>query len=410
MAIAAFNLGIISLIFDYAYDSGFNPCEILFFRGFISLILTFGIDFTRTYLSFTKNDNTNKFNNFENSEVKQLNSANELNELNELTELNAFNELNDESKSDESHWKNNDEFGNGYTLQRVYKSSRFNYIFNLNGGEESLVYLILRGLGRTCSSLSFYFGLSLLSLGTISLLINTGAIWSVFLDKFWFKEKLYARYYVVTVLVVVGVVLITQPDVIFGSLSRESSNSSNSVDQSSTLVTVLGYVLGITSAMEESFGFGAMRKFTMYEKENRYIAIDKQESELEEKLNDKIIFAGMYSLSFFMTIFGLIFSLIVYHEFLYDNIATAWYNYGVLYVFLIGLGHVLLIYCINYAVARLKVSEVSLIALTEVIWAYILQIIFFDEIPDILDIGGIILIICSISFLFLYNIYTDNSH
>ena len=123
----------------------------------------------------------------------------------------------------------------------------------------------------------------------------------------------------------------------------------------------------------------------------------------------KIIFAGMYSISFNFAIVGIIGSFIVDGEFFYDSVNENDFNPKAwLYAFLVGIVSTFAMYFLNYSlgVGKVNVNEMSLIALTEVIWAFIFQIMFLNQNIDYWDIIGVVCIIIQLlSCLFIIFIH-----
>ena len=209
------------------------------------------------------------------------------------------------------------------------------------------------------------------------------------IDKFIFGLKLGWIHYLVTLLVLGGVVLVAQPDFIFNSSGDHDAKTNSS------LLTTIGYICSVGTGICEAFGFAAMQKFSNIEKiKNTNIS------------DESIVFAGMYSIVIQFAIFGIIGSLIVYDEFLYNTFLVVGID-GILCAFGVSILGLIIVIAVNSAVSRLTVNEMSLLTLTEVMWGYLFQVGIFGHAPNWIEIVGIVLIVLPMACFLGYNVYKE---
>ena len=451
MALNAFCLASGALLFDLAYAFGFNPFEIMFFRGFIAFIGGIVYDIVDKHLRYktssiharttagrinpcndhyaitthdndkhlgssigghdhlqsTETDRQRLISNHTyhiNGEISSLTSREHVqisrnddeevevdynyNHNDDRLDISSSSILNDDININTTRTDRERSRDRTGLIHYILRSLDLVYTAQLlkNGRYRSLSWLVTRGTVRICTTALFYFSLTWIYLGTSVTLYHTSPVWSLILDKIMFNKKLTWGHYVVTLLIIIGMLLIVQPPFIFTKdAGDETTNSS--------LYTLLGYVFGVGSAVFQAFSFASMSKFTTIEKQRN---ID----------NVSIIFAGMYSVTLQYSLLGIIGSVIVYGEFLYSNVTNVG-AVGVLYIFGIGLFGLVAIFTVNFSVARLSVNEVALLALTEVIWAYVFQIIILLQSPNWIECLGIVLVILPMCCFFGYNIYIE---
>lgn len=263
-------------------------------------------------------------------------------------------------------------------------------------------WLYLDSLLKPLYLVFLYLSLSYISIGTSTVLIDTSVIFALLTDKFIFKTELYLRHYIVTIFVCIGLLFVWQPSAIFGSLSKSKTNSSAS-DTDDTLGLVLGYTFGICSAIGEASVLAVTKQFMWVERkhnDNVYLEERGIIVSIEQSMN----FAVLYGQSIGSIILGIIGSLIAYQTFLNNVFEGDIILIGYIAIVLTGVTTVAAIYTTNFGLDRLNVSEVGLLFLTEIVWSYVIQIVCLNEIPDLLDIVGSLIIACSISFLLIYNI------
>ena len=398
----AFLIGCASLLYDLADDAGFNPFEILFFRGFVAFIGGIIYDASDKYMieNSRQKNNGNIISNLSSDNIDGPMSI----DMSVSSSIPSHDQETRALISDEttksSHGgggvvpaNDNSEDGTlwcpGSSLDVVYAVNLYNCKQNgfYDDKYEARIWITIRGFLRVPTVLFLYCSLSYIYLGTSIALQSTSAIWSLFFDKFMFDKTLTWDHYIGTILVVTGMVLVTQPSFIFSSDSADDSKTNSS------LLTTLGYFSGIASAIFQAAAFAAMAKFSSIEK--------------KRNVNDvSIIFAGMYSVSFHYTIFGIFGSFIIYDEFLYNNITTVGAS-GIFYVIGVGLFNLTALISVNYSVARLTVNEFSLLALTEIVWAYVFECLVLSEVGDWIEVLGVIVIVVSMGALFGYHIYIE---
>ena len=442
MLFNAFVLGCGSLLFDLSYDVGFNAFEIIFFRGSIALIGGIMYDIVDKYLEYKRShgSNTNRSDDSVNYKNKKLStmSTNE-HEMSPLPDTDVYlseSTPNDETTSlispvsqsdpdenddeedintEKEKQEQNDRDVSTPKSSSASSTSTVNWLsdlkqymlpndcgwmssldivytlnfFTSNEYYPSNIWLITRGTLRIIATVLFYFSLEWIYLGTSVTLYDTVPIWSLFLDKFMFGRKLTWSHYLVTLVVIAGVILIVQPSFIF------NSGGAGDAKTDSTVYTVLGYICPFASGIFHGFAMAAMQKFTQLE-ENRTGYVD----------TGSVIFAGMYSVSAQYAILGIIGSFIVYGEFLYGSFPAIG-AIGIFYALGVGLLSLVGLLTVNFSIARLSMNEVSLLMLFEVIWAYVFELIIYNEKPNWIEIIGVLLIILPMCCFFGYNIYRE---
>ena len=416
-----------SVLFDLAYDAGFNLFEILFFRGFIALLGGLLYDVGSRYLEY-KNIVGNKMmddtadiiinDDTSDGENSPLNLANRDTHMSwsvgGITDDNNNNNHDDEPVGgDETPFliaganinsgdaRANDDNRSVAGVARskskkdwwssVYIVYTVRLVTDWNEYYPSNLWLLFRGTLRIVATLLFYLSLEWIYLGTSVTLYDTVPVWSLFLDRFMFGRQLTLSHYLVTLVVVCGMVLVVQPSFIFDTGAGDGNTHS-------TVYTVAGYICPIASGIFEAFTIATMQQFTNCEKERNIDISDTS-----------IIFAGMYSVSIQYAVFGIIGSFMLYGEFLYPTCANVG-AIGIAYALGIGLFNLFALITVNFSVTRLTTSEISLLLLLEVIWAYLFELVLYNESPDLIEIIGVILIILPMCCFFGYNIYIERGN
>ena len=296
-------------------------------------------------------------------------------------------------------------------------STNIYYMFHFFGGKETGLWAFSFFIIKFLSSSSLYFAYEYLNLGNAITLRSATAIFAIFIEGCILKHKdIEIKHWVVTILTIIGIIFMAQPSWIFddiniNGITNNNNNGSEENDVESSekeWKRFVGYLCGLTTSFCTAIGSLIMKKIIAVEK--------KKQTQLDIITKDQrgVTVIGLYALVMGRFILGIIFSLIVYQTFLIvefnnnndnNNQREIDYN-GSLWWYLIGICIITL--CmhsgLNYSLQYLLVTESKLIRSTDVIWAFILQVIVFGQIPSVLDIIGVCFIIVPVTVLNIYSL------
>lgn len=354
-------LATMSLMFDLAYDGGFNAFELVFLRGSVSFLAAMVYDFLDKMVTNC------------NCHDQHKNTSKILTLGNILVDTDLWQTILDISDTD-------------------------NIKISL--------WLLMRGFAKMIDIVFFYQSLTLIALGFAGMLSDTTPIWSLFFDKCFIDRQLKFMHYFVTLLGILGIIFVAEPSFIFGHSRDDDDDDTSNNDTVSD--QVLGCILATIAAIAQGIAFIAMQKYILHQT-NRVQIINGMNSlsneENKREFDQKINFAGIYSASLQIAIFGVIGSLIFEGGF-FNGVTNAITSYYVLiYGLSIGLLGFFGLFLVNFASPKLSTNEMACLSLTSTFFAYVYQILIFNTIPTFYQIIGIGLIFFSMVSLILSNIY-----
>ena len=328
----------------------------------------------------------------------------------------------------------------------------------------------MRGLLTGLNITFWYLAITQISLGGAITVHNTSPIWGVLLEKYMFdSNSIYWSHYIVILLCIIGVVCISQPSFLIDYINPNSDKDDYTTNEtiigySSAVLSGLFQALSF-AAMRKFVMTEAEYTYTYPKstnengngndtnsrtsKTNESIEMDEnhggipaQDLEEENGGNDnysysyddgttsssnssnstsdsnndsnkndtRIVFAAMYVIPVNFTMLGVLGSFIVYGEFFYQSVNANDFDYeAFMYAIFVGCISVFAMFFLNYSLGpgKVNVNEMSLIALTEVIWGYVFQILFLNQTVDSWDIVGFVFIIIPVGVMFVYNIYSQ---
>ena len=286
-------------------------------------------------------------------------------------------------------------------------STNIYYFFHSFGGRQTKLWLGSFFLLNFVSSASLYFAYQFLNLGNAITLRSATAIFAIFIEGCILKnEDIEIKHWIVTFLTIIGIIFMAQPSWIFDNIN--GSNQETDVESNEKeWQRFIGYLCGLTSSMSTAVGSLIIKKIISIEK--------KQQTQLDILAKDQrgVTVVGLYALTIGRFVLGILFSLIVYAKFLIvdfnSSSSSSIRNVNMnasLWWYLIGIGIITLCMYggLNYSLQFLLVTESKLIRSTDVIWAFILQVIIFGQIPDFLDIIGVCCIVIPVTALNVYSV------
>ena len=279
-------------------------------------------------------------------------------------------------------------------------------MFNLSEG--SAKWLFLRGFSKVMVIIMFYYSLTVLNLRTTMTLYNTIPIWALVFDECVFAEMtVLPIHFFITIIVTVGIVLLSQPSFLFDSHYLENSSEPASAGEPRSVTTfemIVGYALSLGSAVFECIAFISQRKIALLER------IVNDNGDVDYSNSGSVIICGVYSVSVQLLLMGFFGSYTFYQEFLVnkdfmtDNMIT----------YLLGAGFLsfLSIYTMNDGVSRITIIQVSLLVICQLIWVYVFETLWLsnnifnkNKYSPWMEIVGIGLIVVPTAILCLYTMY-----
>ena len=226
--------------------------------------------------------------------------------------------------------------------------------------------VVARGMVGGCGFVLYFFTLSALPLGDAVALLSLSPVVTVWASAVFLKEPMRPLHLLAAITTVVGSFLIARPDFIFGS--QEQSKPSSSYNP-------IGY---LTALMGTCTGAGV---FLLMRKAGR-------------------VGAHTLQLLYSWVLFGLIFSSLL--GVVVPSIMGEW-SWGLpssltVWGFLLGCccfgttAHFLL----NFAARHSNPGLASIARSSGILWAYLLQIVLFDQVPTLLTWAGVICVTLSL--------------
>ncbi|EFA80066.1 hypothetical protein PPL_06888 [Heterostelium album PN500] len=228
------------------------------------------------------------------------------------------------------------------------------------GDKSKRLILVFRGLSSTSSAVCVFYTISVLPLGdaiamSCSTLLFTGVLGSTIL-----KEKWTTINSICTILSIVGVIIISKPSFIFGNNVNDES-----ISQAKRILFTL---IGVLGAFFQSVSNVFSRKIG--KDTNPFVLVVYYQSIVVVSILPVCLFLNILrapSLNQWLYLLGM----------------------GVLGFIFQGMG--------NRAFQIENVAKVSPLNYTQIIFTYIMQILFFKESPDIFSIfGSICIILCAV--------------
>mmetsp|Transcript_7683 Transcript_7683/g.14308 ORF Transcript_7683/g.14308 Transcript_7683/m.14308 type:complete len:336 (+) Transcript_7683:249-1256(+) len=245
----------------------------------------------------------------------------------------------------------------------LIKSSRCNASHQLFGPQQARIWILLRGFVGSISTMMYFFAVRMLPLGNTTSIAAASPAVTLVLSKCFLNEEIGLRQIFLVIFVIAGAVLIAKPSFLFGGNEEHGAG--------------IGYLLATISCATYGFIFVVTKKAV------RAAAVQDINLEL------------LLSYNTFTAIIGLICGLIIPGQsFVMPDRQMEFTAMFVLTV--IGL---LVHFSYNFGAKHLDASVVSVITTTECIWAYMLQIILFNQKPDLLSSVGAVMIFVAITLI-----------
>jgi drug/metabolite transporter (DMT)-like permease len=240
------------------------------------------------------------------------------------------------------------------------------------GGSAYCIQVVLvRGIVGAAGFCFAYYTLSVLDIGDAVATLSLYPIPTVLLGRFLLQEEISVLQLTSVVLSVGGAVLIAQPSVLFGGANESSSSSGR----------ILGYVSGVLGSVMAAGVVTLIRKAGL-------------------------IGAHTLQLLFSWVFFGVLFSGLgaFVQRWKAPPNGTCWWYILCMSVFG-SMAHVLL----NYAGRLVPAGASSIMRSTNIVWAYLWEVVIFHVHPGLLTWCGVFLIGTSLVMVALQQVFAERS-